>query len=162
MEEGVEEERRAEPQELAAEEVERLRRENLQLRAEVARLMAAFERVLRQLVEVHTTLLRVSETVRGLSEDEQLRQVAEGFRLMASNVLRALESEGVRVIESVGKPFDTRLHEAVGYVETEEAEEGTVVAEIERGFTFDDVVLRPSKVLVARRSRSSQKPGPGT
>ncbi|MCS6788292.1 MAG: nucleotide exchange factor GrpE [Aigarchaeota archaeon] len=159
MEEGAEAERREEPQGLTAEEVERLRGENVQLRAEVARLIAAFERVLRQLVEVHATLLRVSETVRGLSEDEQLRQVAEGFRLMAQNVLKALESEGVRVIESVGKPFDPELHEAVGYVETDEAEEGTVVAEIERGFTFNDVVLRPSKVLVARRPRVSQETG---
>lgn len=159
MEEGAEAERREEPQGLTAEEVERLRGENVQLRAEVARLIAAFERVLRQLVEVHATLLRVSETVRGLSEDEQLRQVAEGFRLMAQNVLKALESEGVRVIESVGKPFDPELHEAVGYVETDEAEEGTVVAEIERGFTFNDVVLRPSKVLVARRPRASQETG---
>ncbi|MDW8042541.1 MAG: nucleotide exchange factor GrpE [Nitrososphaerota archaeon] len=141
-----------------AEQIERLRRENVQLRAEVARLMSTFERVLKHVIEVHTTLLRVAEVMRVSSDDEQARQVAEGFRLLAQNLQKVLESEGVRFIDSVGRAFDPKLHEAVGYVETEEAEEGTVVAEIERGFTLNEVVLRPSKVLIARCPRKAPEP----
>ncbi|MCS7094713.1 MAG: nucleotide exchange factor GrpE [Thaumarchaeota archaeon] len=140
------------------EQLERIRRENVQLRAEMAKLLSTFERVLRHLIEVHTTLLRVVDVMRVSSDDEQAKQVAEGFRLLAQNLQRALESEGVKIIESVGKTFDPKLHEAVGYIETEDLEEGTVVAEIERGFTLNDTVLRPSKVLIAKRPRKATEP----
>ena len=48
--------------------------------------------------------------------------------------------------------FDPNLHEAVSTVATAELPEGTVVEEIESGYTIREGVLRPAKVQVAKRS----------
>ena len=56
----------------------------------------------------------------------------------------------MRPIEAVGKPFNPRLHEAVGVVPPQGAGPGigTVVAETLRGYMLNDEVLRPAKVVV--------------
>ena len=64
--------------------------------------------------------------------------------------LRALlESEGVRPIESIGRQFDPREHEAVVSVPGTGRPPGEVVAEVQRGYRIRDRVLRPSLVGVA-------------
>jgi molecular chaperone GrpE len=64
--------------------------------------------------------------------------------------LRALlESEGVRPIESLGRQFDPREHEAVVSVPGTGRPPGEVVAEVQRGYRIRDRVLRPSLVGVA-------------
>jgi len=67
--------------------------------------------------------------------------------------LRALlESEGVRVLEAVGRTFDPREHEAIANVPGTGRPEGEVVAEVQRGYRLRDRVLRPALVAVASGS----------
>ncbi|HEY5519756.1 MAG TPA: nucleotide exchange factor GrpE [Candidatus Limnocylindrales bacterium] len=61
-----------------------------------------------------------------------------------------LASEGLSPIEAVGKPFDPREHEAVVQEERTDVADGTVVAELQRGYRIRDRVLRPAMVAVAR------------
>jgi len=61
-----------------------------------------------------------------------------------------LASEGLSPIEAVGKPFDPREHEAVVQEERTDVADGTVVAELQRGYRVRDRVLRPAMVAVAR------------
>jgi molecular chaperone GrpE len=56
----------------------------------------------------------------------------------------------VKVIETVGKPYHYDLHEALGSVETDEHPEGTVVEELQRGYTWHGKVLRPARVRIAK------------
>lgn len=60
-----------------------------------------------------------------------------------------LDSEGLTPIEAVGKPFDPREHEAVTQETTTNVPEGTVTAELQRGYRIRDRVLRPALVAVA-------------
>lgn len=75
--------------------------------------------------------------------------LAEGLRLTIRQIDDALASQGIRQIESVGRPFDPRLHDAVLTVPAGELEPGTVVAELAPGYQVHDRVVRPAQVSVA-------------
>ncbi len=71
----------------------------------------------------------------------------QGIDLIYRKFLSKLEGEGVRRIESVGKDFDPRFHEAVLY---EEGDAGKVIEELEPGYLLGDRLLRPAKVKVGK------------
>jgi len=66
-----------------------------------------------------------------------------------------LASEGLTPIDAVGKPFDPREHEAVVQEDRSDVADGTVVAELQRGYRIRDRVLRPAMVAVARNSNQT-------
>ena len=77
--------------------------------------------------------------------------IGDGLRLAHRQVLEQLASVGVRAMESLGQPFDARVHEAVDAVPaTERTQVGTVVGEVQRGYFVGDDVLRPARVRVAQ------------
>lgn len=78
-------------------------------------------------------------------------QTAEGLNLIYRRFLELLKNHGVTPIECLGRPFDPAEQEGVAYVETADCPEGCVAGEICRGFKFGEEILRPAKVLVARR-----------
>ncbi|MDR7434660.1 MAG: nucleotide exchange factor GrpE [Armatimonadota bacterium] len=117
------------------------------------RLQEAVERTKRSLLlvilEVVDTLeraLRYSDTP-GNAES-----ILEGIRLAHRQILETLANLGVRPVETVGQPFDPRTCEAVEAVPAESSgnASGTVVEEIQRGYTINGEVLRPARVKVAR------------
>ena len=64
-------------------------------------------------------------------------------------LLAALAKHGVEPIAALGRPFDPNQHEALLQQPDAEHPEGTVVAELSRGYKIRDRVLRPSKVAVS-------------
>jgi molecular chaperone GrpE len=74
----------------------------------------------------------------------------EGMWLVERKLRRVLEAEGLEPIDSLGKPFDPYLHEAVAYVESDEPE-GTVIQEHQKAYRLHDRVIRPALVTVARK-----------
>jgi molecular chaperone GrpE len=75
--------------------------------------------------------------------------IVEGLEMVHKRLLASLAKHGVEPIEALGKPFDPNFHEAL--VQTPDAThpEGTVVAELGKGFRLRDRVLRPTKVAVS-------------
>jgi molecular chaperone GrpE len=73
----------------------------------------------------------------------------EGIVLLDRKLRQLLESEGVTPIESVGRIFDPREHEAVTSVEAPGRPDGEIVVEMQRGYRVRDRVLRPAMVAVA-------------
>lgn len=75
----------------------------------------------------------------------------DGIVLIRRKVAGILESENVRpIVVEPGDTFDPLYHHAVFYQEVEGFEEGQIVAEVERGYTLGERVLRPSSVVVAK------------
>ena len=83
----------------------------------------------------------------------------EGVWLVERKLRALLESEGVTPLEVVGQPFDPREHEAVIHEETTEAPDGTVIAELQRGYRLRDRVLRPALVKVANNAGQTAASG---
>jgi len=69
----------------------------------------------------------------------------DGIVLIDRKFRGALEAMGLSTIESLGEPFDPNVHEAVMQAE---GEEGIVVKELEKGYKFQDRIIRPTKVVV--------------
>jgi molecular chaperone GrpE len=66
-----------------------------------------------------------------------------------------LESEGLTPIEALGKPFDPHEHEAIAQEDRPGVPEGTVIAELQKGYRLRDRVLRPAMVAVARHTANN-------
>lgn len=75
--------------------------------------------------------------------------LAKGVDMIFRQLLQQLEQEGLKPMETVGKPFDPEFHEAVMRVESDEHEEGIIVEELQRGYMLKDRVLRPAMVKVS-------------
>lgn len=75
----------------------------------------------------------------------------DGVMLIARKMQMVLEAEGLKTIDALHKPFDPNVHEAVIHEETDQHEEGTVIAELQRGYTLNARVLRPTMVKVAKK-----------
>ena len=71
--------------------------------------------------------------------------------LISRKMAAVLEAEGLKPIEALNKPFDPNFHEAVIHEETDQHEEGTVMAELQKGYKLGERVLRPTMVKVAKK-----------
>jgi molecular chaperone GrpE len=83
--------------------------------------------------------------VTSLPEDMRASSWVEGVKLIEKKLRNTLESQGLSPIQATGELFDPRFHEAV---RQDKGKEGINVAEMERGYKFQDRVIRPSKVVV--------------
>jgi molecular chaperone GrpE len=75
----------------------------------------------------------------------------DGIFLIARKMAAILEAEGLKPIEALNQPFDPRLHEAVIHEETDQHADGTVIAELQKGYKLNDRVIRPTLVKVAKK-----------
>jgi molecular chaperone GrpE len=73
----------------------------------------------------------------------------KGFEIVRRQIWDALSKQGVKRVDSVGKEFDPHLHHAIERVETTAQADGTIIGELQPGYTFHDRVLRPAMVRVA-------------
>jgi molecular chaperone GrpE len=76
---------------------------------------------------------------------------AKGVELIYTRMYETLKKMGLDPMDTVGKTFDPNLHQAVERVETDEAEDQTILAEFQKGYTFKGKLLRPAMVKVAVR-----------
>lgn len=133
----------------------RLQRE----KEEFARFAA--ESVMRELLPILDAL---SQALVAVDRQSDPRAVVKGVHLIYRQLLGLLQKEGVQRIPSVGEPFDPHTHEAVGQVETDDGTpDGTIIEEIQAGYTMHGRIVRPALVKVAkRRADSTQQTAHGT
>lgn len=86
---------------------------------------------------------------RALKVETADRNYAKGVELIYQRLFEALKKLGLEPLDSTGKPFDPNLHQAVERVETDEAEDHTVLGEFQKGYNFKGKLLRPAMVRVA-------------
>ncbi len=155
----------SEPDDQAVEvdEIELLRRALEEERQRNLRLLADFDNFRRRVTrEQEATrregrraalgpLLPVVDTLeRALATGSTDPDFCEGVAATHRLFLAALREAGAEPVESVGEPFDPKVHEAVSTVPAAGIEPGTVVREIRRGWRLGDQLLRPAQVVVGR------------
>ena len=75
--------------------------------------------------------------------------LAEGSAATLRMLTKTLERFGVAEVDPAGGPFDPELHEAMSMVPSPDAEPGSVVDVIQKGYTLNGRLLRPARVIVA-------------
>lgn len=148
----------------ATADADRLRAERDALLDRVARVQAEFENARKRAVRDQQELreFALADALGSLlpivdSLDRALQAPAmnvedfrNGVELIRKQLDDALGRLGVLPIEATGQAFDPRLHEAIEVVETPSAEDNQVLDELQRGYQFQDRLLRPARVRVAR------------
>lgn len=86
---------------------------------------------------------------RALQHETADREYAKGVELIYQRLSETLRKMGLEPIETTGARFDPTVHQAVQRVETDEAEDQTVLGEFQKGYTFKGKLLRPAMVRVA-------------
>jgi molecular chaperone GrpE len=103
----------------------------------------AAERLVRELLPVLDDLERALQA----AEEHEEAKLEEGVRLVHRQLADALRKEGLEEIPTDGR-FDPHLHEAL-LAQPAEAEAGTVIEVLQKGYRLGDRVLRPARVVVA-------------
>jgi molecular chaperone GrpE len=147
-----------------SEEIEVLKKERDELKNQILRIQADFanyqKRAKQQADEVRTYAIgNLAQDVLGGIDNleraiEALRAsanqgITSGLDLVQKQLLGILAKYGVEPISALEQPFDPNLHEAIMQQPSAEHPEGTVVAELGKGYKIHDRVLRPSKVAVS-------------
>lgn len=102
------------------------------------------------LVEAILPVLDNFDRAFGAAEDQGVDEgLVEGFRLIQKDLLNILKNEGLEVIESDGEIFDPNFHEAIA-TEPSDKESGTILETLQKGYKFNDKVLRASIVKVSQ------------
>lgn len=83
------------------------------------------------------------DIARSQSEDKGLAMIQK----------QLLDGTGLSVLDPLGEVFDPNLHEPMGTVEAEDAEEDTIVTVLQKGYKFKEVIIRPAKVQVATSNK---------
>lgn len=73
----------------------------------------------------------------------------DGFAMIYNNLKTATEKHGLKPIESLGKPFDPNLHQAIQRVDNDEYEADVVCQVFQEGYEVDGRVIRPAMVVVS-------------
>lgn len=101
-----------------------------------------------------TTLLPVLDNlnlaISASETDASFENLLVGVKGTARSFEQALLNVGVETVSSIGETFDPELHEAVDLVETTEENDGKIMAEYARGFTFNGRLIRPARVQVGK------------
>lgn len=148
-----------------AEELDELRTALQQKEALCAKTLAEFENFRKRTAKDSTAeakalirellldLVAVQDSFDRAFQSEALKaepQVYQGMRSIQRQIHQLLEQRGVLTFESVGQPFNPSLHEAVDTEPSHKYPDATVAREIEKGYVWEDKVLRAAKVVVAK------------
>ena len=98
-------------------------------------------------LETLDSLERLEETAEN-GERRDADVLLQDIRAVRRQMLKTLSRFGVARLQPVGKPFDPHYHEAVGGMASDTFPAGSVGAELSKGYTLEDDLLRPSRVKV--------------
>lgn len=108
------------------------------------------ETILLKLAAVLDTLEQAEKSLQNKNEKLKTEDIISGLKLIILDFRNFLGNEGLEPIESVGKKFDPHFHEVVEQEEREDLEEGIILEELQKGYLFNEHVIRPAKVKIAK------------
>jgi molecular chaperone GrpE len=105
------------------------------------------ENLLSVLVPPFDNLERAAQHAEGAQD---VKALAEGLKMVLRQFEDALGTVGIQRISSLGKPFDPSEHEAVQHIQTSDVPPGVVAQELRAGYRWQDRLIRPALVVVAK------------
>ena len=87
-----------------------------------------------------------------LKDTEALKKTLEHFDIINKDLISIFSKNKIKPIECLNKKLDPNFHQAMIEIEDDQKEPGTIIQEIQKGFTIKDRLLRPALVGVAKKS----------
>ncbi len=105
----------------------------------------------RDILSVKDNLERALSTIgEELRADDRLKGIITGIEATGREIDNVFQRHGIARVESLGQPLDPNCHQAMLEVPSDEAP-GTIVQELQAGYTIKDRLLRPALVGVAKK-----------
>ena len=92
-----------------------------------------------------------------LKETEALKKTLEHLDIIKKDLISIFEKNNIKPIDSLNKKLDPNFHQAMLEIEDDTKEPGTIIQEIQKGFTIKDRLLRPSLVGVSKKVTIKEK-----
>ena len=100
---------------------------------------------------------QVLESDDELKETEALKKTLEHLDIIKKDLISIFEKNNIKQIDSLNKKLDPNFHQAMMEIEDDTKEPGTIIQEIQKGFTIKDRLLRPSLVGVSKNVAKKDK-----
>ena len=139
------------------EEIERISDKNIRLLAEFDNYKRRTQKERTKLFkyageELAKAILPILDDLHRTMEADgkgKARTILEGIELIVAKLDKTLEDQGIVPFDSVGQNFDADLHEALMSEESDKGE-NVILREFEKGYMYDDKILRHAKVVVSK------------
>ena len=109
----------------------------------------------RESLNLIDNLERAKESLKNdetLKDSEILQKTLDHLEIINNDILSIFKKNEIEPISSINKKLDPNFHQAMIEIENDEKEPGTIIQEIQKGFTMKDRLLRPSLVGVAKKN----------
>ena len=146
--------------------IEELKNENLRLKAEFSNYRVrienlALKRAKDESKKIILSFLQLYDSfgraISHIEEENSIENVKNGIKAVFEQFKAIIKNLGIEEINAVGTQFDPLYHEVFMVVEDEKHPPNTVVEEFEKGFKWNDEVIKPSRVKVAKAPTKKNK-----
>jgi len=113
----------------------------------------------REALSLADNLERAKESLKNdedLKNSESLKKTLEHLEIIHKDILSIFKKNNIEPITSINKKLDPNYHQAMMEVENDEKEPGTIIQEIQKGFTMKDRLLRPALVGVSKKTEKKE------
>jgi len=113
----------------------------------------------RETLNLTDNLERAKESLKNdesLKNSENLKKTLEHLEIIHKDVLSIFKKNNIEPISSINKKLDPNYHQAMMEIEVNEKEPGTIIQEIQKGFTMKDRLLRPALVGVSKKTEKKE------
>ena len=92
-----------------------------------------------------------------LKNSEALKKIVDHLNVIQNDMISILKKNNIEEIKSIDQKLDPNLHQAMMEIEDDQKEAGTIIQEIQKGFTIKDRLLRPSLVGVSKKTQNKDE-----
>tara|TARA_B100000768_G_C11224483_1_gene352113 strand:- start:194 stop:835 length:642 start_codon:yes stop_codon:yes gene_type:complete len=93
----------------------------------------------------------------GLKDSEALKKILDHLDIINKDLISIFTKNNIKQIDCLNKKLDPNFHQAMIEIEDDKNEAGTIVQEIQKGFTIKDRLLRPSLVGVSKKTQNKDE-----
>lgn len=85
-----------------------------------------------------------------MGDQNDAKAIVDGLRIILRQFETTLDKVGIVRVETVGKPFDPNVHEAIQHMSSPDVPAGCIAAEVQAGYKLGDYLLRAAMVVVSK------------
>ena len=97
------------------------------------------------------------ENDESLKDEGSLKKIIEHIDIINKDMISIFSKNNINPIKAINEKLDPNFHQAMMEIEDDEKDPGTIVQEIQKGFTIKDRLLRPSLVAVSKKKENKNE-----
>ena len=118
---------------------------------------ATFAREALNLIDNLERSKQILENDEKLKDTDALKKTIEHLEIISNDLTSIFTKNNIKQIDCLNKKLDPNFHQAMIEIEDDKNEPGTIIQEIQKGFTIKDRLLRPSLVGVSKKTQNKDE-----